>query len=127
MARWRCGGRDGCGTVYALKLFRCPRCHGTRFEEDNSMAKITRHGGPTNAAAAEGEPGYMPPPAAPEAEAVAALVAEPGPEIVELPAEEAAEAPAEDEPVPDDAVEAVSDSTSTGRRRNRRGSGGESA
>lgn len=125
MARWRCGGRDGCGTVYALKLFRCPRCHGTRFEEDNSMAKITRHGGPTNAAAGEGEPGYMPPPAVPAPEPPAELVAEPGPEVIDFPAEESAEAPVEDQP--EEAAEAASDSTSTGRRRNRRGSGGESA
>lgn len=119
--RWQCGGRDGCGTVYALKLFRCPRCHGTTFEEEKSMAKITVHGGPTNAAAGEGEPGYMSPPEAPEPAPV--LVAEPASEPVPLAVEDE---PEPDEQEPDDPAEAeaVDETSATGRRRNRRSSGG---
>ena len=46
MALWVCGGEAGCGTKYAVGLFRCPRCHNTAFYEDGDpMAKITRHGG----------------------------------------------------------------------------------
>jgi hypothetical protein len=66
MALWVCAGDNGCGTKYAVGLFRCPRCHNTEFHEDGDpMAKITRHGGasdktlpaPTqDAAAAETEP-----------------------------------------------------------------------
>lgn len=64
MALWVCGGEGGCGTKYAVGLFRCPRCHNTAFFEDGDpMAKITRHSGasdktlPTpDAAAAEPEP-----------------------------------------------------------------------
>jgi hypothetical protein len=65
MALWVCGGEAGCGTKYAVGLFRCPRCHNTEFFEDGDpMAKITRHGGasdktlPTteDAAAAETDP-----------------------------------------------------------------------
>lgn len=41
------------------------------------MAKITVHGGPSNAHAAPGDTGYMPPPEAPEAEPAAEDVAEP--------------------------------------------------
>lgn len=116
--RWRCGGRDGCGTVYALKLFRCPRCHGTTFEEEKSMAKITVHGGPTNAAAGEGEPGYMPPVEAPEPEPAPVLVAEPEPEPVPL--------VVEPEPEVDEPAEAgaADDTSAAGRRRNRRSSAG---
>ena len=61
MALWVCGGEGGCGTKYAVGLFRCPRCHNTEFFEDGDpMAKISRHGGasdktlPTDAAAAAG-------------------------------------------------------------------------
>jgi hypothetical protein len=64
MALWVCAGDNGCGTKYAVGLFRCPRCHNTEFHEDGDpMAKITRHGGAsdktlpaTDAAAAETEP-----------------------------------------------------------------------
>lgn len=53
MALWLC---EGCGTLYAVGLFRCPRCHETDFhefgtrpeDEEHPMAKITNHGGPTN-------------------------------------------------------------------------------
>jgi hypothetical protein len=48
MALWVC---LDCTTAYAVGLFRCPRCHGTKFAEDGSeeaeMAKITLHGGPS--------------------------------------------------------------------------------
>lgn len=45
MALWVCSGEVGCGTKYAVGLFRCPRCHNREFYEDGDMAKITRHGG----------------------------------------------------------------------------------
>lgn len=46
MALWVCGGEGGCGTKYAVGLFRCPRCHNTEFFEDGDpMGKISRHGG----------------------------------------------------------------------------------
>ncbi len=46
MALWVCGGESGCGTKYAVGLFRCPRCHNTAFFEDGDpMAKISRYGG----------------------------------------------------------------------------------
>lgn len=61
MALWLCDGtydEQPCRTVYAVGLFRCPRCHSTDFhefgslpEDEEHMAKITRLGGPTNAAA----------------------------------------------------------------------------
>ncbi|GAB3156248.1 hypothetical protein GCM10027258_62390 [Amycolatopsis stemonae] len=47
MGPWAC---KGCGTAYRLKLTSCPRCHGTEFEEKPNMPKITREGGPSNAA-----------------------------------------------------------------------------
>jgi len=75
MALWVCGGKAGCGTKYAVGLFRCPRCHNTAFYEDGDpMAKITRHGGasdktlPTPDAAAV-EPDPTPATAADQAEA----------------------------------------------------------
>lgn len=56
MALWVC---EGCGTLYAVGLFRCPRCHEEAFhefgsrpeDEEHPMAKITVHGGPTDAVA----------------------------------------------------------------------------
>lgn len=49
MALWVCAGEGGCGTKYAVGLFRCPRCHNIEFFEDGDpMAKITRHGGPSD-------------------------------------------------------------------------------
>lgn len=67
MALWVCGGEAGCGTKYAVGLFRCPRCHNTEFFEDGDpMGKISRHGGASvktlpvpdteDAAAAETDP-----------------------------------------------------------------------
>ena len=54
MALWVCSGTDGCGTKYAVGLFRCPRCHNNEFHEDGDpMAKISRHSG---ASVAEPEP-----------------------------------------------------------------------
>lgn len=48
MAAW--GRCTGCRTEYRVRLFRCPRCHGTTFKEE-SMPKSTRSGGASNAAA----------------------------------------------------------------------------
>jgi hypothetical protein len=46
MTLWVCGGEGGCGTKYAVGLFKCPRCHNTDFYEDGDpMAKIRRLGG----------------------------------------------------------------------------------
>ena len=52
MALWVCGGEAGCGTKYAVGLFRCPRCHNTEFFEDGEdpMGKISRHAGASVAA-----------------------------------------------------------------------------
>lgn len=60
MALWVCGG---CGTGYSVDAPACPHCGADEpYEQgDESMAKITRHGGFTNAAAEPGERGYMPP------------------------------------------------------------------
>ena len=71
MALWECAD---CTTRYAVGAPKCPHCGSTLRvneaaqppEEDNDMAKITVHGGPSNAAADEtqpdpadtGEPGY---------------------------------------------------------------------
>lgn len=56
MTLWVCGGDEGCGTKYAVGLFRCPRCHNTEFHEDGDpMAKITRHGGPSDKTLPEAE------------------------------------------------------------------------
>lgn len=61
MALWLCEGQDRpghpCRTLYAVGLSRCPRCHSTDFhelgsqpgDEEHPMAKITRHGGPSDA------------------------------------------------------------------------------
>jgi hypothetical protein len=83
-----CGGEGGCGTKYAVGLFRCPRCHNTDFYEDGDpMAKITRHGGASDAtlpavdaAAAETDPtpeAAADQPEAPTAFATGGLVASP--------------------------------------------------
>lgn len=42
MGYWGC---KGCRTGYKLRIFKCPRCHGTEFVEDINMPKITRLGG----------------------------------------------------------------------------------
>jgi hypothetical protein len=71
MALWVCGGEGGCGTKYAVGLSRCPRCHNTDFFEDGDpMAKISRHGGPSDDTlpVAEPETGDAAPEAEPEAE-----------------------------------------------------------
>lgn len=69
MALWVCGGEAGCGTKYAVGLFRCPRCHNTAFYEDGDpMAKITRHGGASDKTLPEPE-----------------VRGEHGPELVDLP------------------------------------------
>jgi hypothetical protein len=65
MATWGC---VGCRTSYRVRLFRCPRCHGTAFEEEN-MPKISRSGGATHAAAGrEREAEARPPASGPERE-----------------------------------------------------------
>lgn len=61
MALWVCGG---CGTGYSVDAPHCPQCGADEPYQDQggeSMAKITKHGGFTNAAAGPGERGYMPP------------------------------------------------------------------
>lgn len=81
MTLWVCAGSEGCGTKYAVGLFRCPRCHNTEFFEDGDpMAKITRHGGAsdktlpvTEQPADKAEPEHV------------EFLGEPGPELVDLP------------------------------------------
>lgn len=80
MALWVCGGESGCGTKYAVGLFRCPRCHNTEFYEDGDpMGKISRHAG---ASVAEPVPADD---TAPDAEAQVEHRGEHGPETVDLP------------------------------------------
>jgi hypothetical protein len=58
MALWECAD---CTTRYAVGAPKCPHCESTMRvneatqppEEETDMAKITVHGGPTNAAAEE--------------------------------------------------------------------------
>jgi hypothetical protein len=80
MALWVCAGESGCGTKYAVGLFKCPRCHNTQFFEDGDpMAKITRHGGasdktlPATESAAAAEPDPTPAAAADQTEAPTAF------------------------------------------------------
>lgn len=63
MALWVC---LGCTTKYAVGLSRCPRCHGTDFEEEGAMPKITVAGGPSHVDAEPGQPGYVAPPEDPK-------------------------------------------------------------
>lgn len=54
MALWKCAD---CTTLYAVGAPRCPQCGNTvRVEEgsEDDMAKVTVHGGASNAAADEG-------------------------------------------------------------------------
>lgn len=86
MALWVCGGEAGCSTKYAVGLFRCPRCHNTEFYEDGDpMAKITRHGGASDATlpATEPEPEATDAAQEPEAEAQAEHQGEHGPELLD--------------------------------------------
>jgi hypothetical protein len=74
MALWVCGGEAGCGTKYAVGLFRCPRCHNTAFHEDGDpMAKITRHGGASDATLPETDTDDVEPAPDPEPEDVPAV------------------------------------------------------
>jgi hypothetical protein len=64
MATWFCGG---CGTEYSVGAPRCPHCQSTdpiredeQLRREQEMAKITVHGGPSNADAEPGEPGHVP-------------------------------------------------------------------
>jgi hypothetical protein len=56
-----------CGCRFAVGLFRCPRCRATaplfaaRVEKETTMPRITAAGGPSNAGAVPGEPGYVEP------------------------------------------------------------------
>lgn len=59
---------SGCGVWLAWGLFRCPRCHTVaplyaatvqQQREENAMPRITVGAGPSNAAAAEGEVGFI--------------------------------------------------------------------
>jgi len=84
-----------CTAKFAVGLARCPHCGSTNFTEDWQMPKNTVHGGPSNATAGPGEPGYMPPGeavpdaivqvdrplSATEAAELISLVGEHGPEI----------------------------------------------
>lgn len=61
MATWECAE---CTTVYSVGAPKCPQCGSTvrvneqtRPEEEQDMAKITVHGGPSNAAADEEQGG----------------------------------------------------------------------
>jgi hypothetical protein len=87
MALWVCAGEAGCGTKYAVGLFRCPRCHNTEFFEDGDpMAKISRLGGasvasPETTGTVPEAPAEVAPVAQPEpADAVEPVAAEPAPE-----------------------------------------------
>lgn len=42
-----------CTTKFAIGLPHCPQCGNADYYEEGSMAKITRHGGPSYVAAAE--------------------------------------------------------------------------
>jgi hypothetical protein len=66
----------GCG--FQVAMVRMWEPHGSGAED--SMAKITAHGGPTNAAAGPGEPGFMPSSADPDpvADLIPNHVAPPG-------------------------------------------------
>jgi len=50
MALWIC---QGCGAAYSVDAPACPQCgdtdHSNDYEEREPMAKITVHGGPSNA------------------------------------------------------------------------------
>lgn len=73
MALWVC---TGCTTRYSVGAARCPQCGGSEHVEEGqeSMPKITRHGGPTIAGASvvggawssEGEADVWPEPATEE-------------------------------------------------------------
>jgi hypothetical protein len=56
MALWVCAG---CTSRYSVGAARCPECASTEYVEEGAedMAKITVHGGPSNAAADEQEAG----------------------------------------------------------------------
>jgi hypothetical protein len=74
-----------CSTRFAVGLFRCPQCRATaplfadRVEKESKMARITVAGGPSNAAAQPGEPGYVEQPAE---VSLVAITGEHGPDLV---------------------------------------------
>jgi hypothetical protein len=58
----------GCGCRFAVGLLRCPQCQAIAplfaervKEEEGTVPRITVAGGPSNAAAQPGEPGYVQP------------------------------------------------------------------
>jgi len=123
MTLWVCAGTGGCGTKYAVGLFRCPRCHNTEFFEDGDpMAKITRHGGasdktlPTIEDAAVAEPAPMPAAAADQPEPAAEVRGEHGPELVDLPDSGAVFPTAAEEEGGEESSLGSSSSASTGPR-----------
>jgi len=74
MGLWRCGA---CTTLYAVGLSQCPRCHSTDAFEEETMAKIGRLTGPSNAALHEAQAAAV--------EQRTAVVGEHGPELISLP------------------------------------------
>jgi hypothetical protein len=50
MALWRC---RKCGCTFAVGLPYCPQCTGTDVEEDAPVAKISKHGGPSDQSVAQ--------------------------------------------------------------------------
>lgn len=44
MTLWRC---SNCQAMYAIGLTRCPQCHGTEWEEEGKVPKISREQGAT--------------------------------------------------------------------------------
>jgi predicted nucleic acid-binding Zn-ribbon protein len=73
MALWIC---QRCGAAYSVGAPNCPQCghagHTNDYEEGEPMAKITVHGGPTNAdAEVEAQPEQVDAPAVPADEAPA--------------------------------------------------------
>lgn len=81
MALWVCAG---CSTAYSVGAPRCPQCLSTDREED-TMPKITVHGGPSNDAVV--------------------TVGEPGPEVTDLPDGDTVQPQPEEEPSPGNSSE----------------------
>jgi hypothetical protein len=77
---------SGCGTRFATGFFRCPRCRAVAplFADqvkESKLPRITVAGGPSNAGAQPGEPGYV----VPAAEvSLVDITGDPGPEAVDF-------------------------------------------
>jgi hypothetical protein len=39
---------EDCTTKFAVGLLKCPHCGSTEYEEDSTVPKISRHGGPSD-------------------------------------------------------------------------------